>query len=139
MKATYESWVSWRAKTDYLWCSPKFNNEPQYDYVLVNTHEGTIFTQLVFIFILQISGKPYPIALIQPFKRVKTSGTILEKDKDLHFLRLHKEKETKTEFTFMRTILWGVVLIPALDKPDDYLVFDVCDSDIMLRVKELLH
>lgn len=141
IKAAYESRVTWRTNIDYLRCSPKFNEEPRYDNVLVNTTQGIIFAQLVFVFTLQISSEVYPIALIQPFKRAKATGATLQKDKDLRFFRLRKQKDVQTEFIFVRSIVCGVVLVPARDKdkPDDYLVFDVMDSDMLLRIKELLN
>ncbi|KAF8148377.1 hypothetical protein BJ912DRAFT_1125700, partial [Pholiota molesta] len=138
LKATYESWVSSRAVTDYLRCSPNFNHQPRYDHVIVNTPQGPIFAQLVFTFTLKIAKQQYPIALIQPFERVKSTGAQLKKDSDLRFLRLRKVKDTKTEFIFVRSIIRGLVIVPAFDKAEEYVVFDVLDSDMMLRVKEML-
>lgn len=138
IKATYESRINWRSTVDYLRCSPKFHGSPRHDHVLVNTAQGVIFAQLVFVFTMKISNGIYPIALIHPFAREKSKGANLQKDKDHGFLRLRKLKETKTEFIFSRSIIRGALLVPAKDVVDNYLVFHVADEDIAVRVREIL-
>ncbi|TFY76117.1 hypothetical protein EWM64_g7894 [Hericium alpestre] len=50
LKVTYESMVDWRAKTDYLRCSPLFHGSPRRDFVIVDMIRGNIFGQLLFMF-----------------------------------------------------------------------------------------
>lgn len=138
IKATYESRINWRSTVDYLRCSPEFINSPRHDHVLVNTAQGVMFAQLVFVFTMKISETIYPIALIHPFTREKSKGANLQKDKDHGFLRLRKLKDTKTEFIFARSIIRGVLLVPARDVVNNYLVFHVSDGDITVRVREIL-
>ena len=138
IKATYESKINWRSSVDYLRCSPDFNGSPRHDHVLVNTMQGIMFAQLLFVFTMKISDIIYPIALILPFTREKSKGANLQKDKDHGFLRLRKLKETKIEFIFARSIIRGALLVPARDVDDNYLVFHVSDTDIAARVREIL-
>ena len=133
---SYESRVTWKAITDYLRCSPNFFNAPQDDYVLVNTVQGVLFAQLVFVFSIQISETIYPLALIQGFGPAKPSPAQLRKDTDLRFLRLKKLK--KTELIFARSIIRGAVLLPAGDTDGDFIVFDLIESDMFMRIQEIL-
>ena len=138
IKTTYESKINWRSTVDYLRCSPKFNGSPRRDHVLVNTTQGVMFGQLVFVFTMKIYDTIYPIALIRPFAKEKGKGANLQKDKDHGFLRLRKLPGTKTEFIFARSIIRGALLVPARDADENYLVFHVADGDIMVRVREIL-
>ncbi|KAF8197090.1 hypothetical protein BJ912DRAFT_1020953 [Pholiota molesta] len=141
IKVAYESRINWKTSVDYLRCSPNFNHAARYDCVIVDTTSGVIFAKLALVFTIQISGNIYPLALVHPFTReyLKPKDSILlEKDKDLRFLRLRKLKDKKAEFIFARCIIRGVVLVPALDKEDNYLVFDMADTDITVRVREIL-
>ena len=135
---SYESRVTWKAIVDYLRCSPCFYNAPRYDYVLVNTVQGVIFAQLVFVFTVNFLETVYPIALIQGFAKANSSAAITKKDNDLRFLRLRKLKDTRTELIFVRSIIRGAILLPAGDKEGDYIVFDLVDSDMCMRIQELL-
>lgn len=128
-------------KVDHLRCHVSFNNAPRYDCVMLHTSSGPVFARLVFVFTLAISGIDYPIALVQPFARCKPAQNLLKKDQDLRFLRVRQVKEEKTEFIFARSIIRGAVLIPAGDEGltgSSYIVYDVLDSDMMLRVKSIL-
>lgn len=130
---SYESRITWRAVTDYLRCSPCFFNASRYDYVLINTAQGVLFAQLIFVFSVQFLETIYPMALIQG---LTPSATQRQKDKDLRFLRLKKLK--KTEFIFARSIIRGAVLLPAGDTNGDYIVFDLLDCDMCMRIQEIL-
>jgi hypothetical protein len=129
---SYESRITWKAVTDYLRCSPRFFDAPRYDYALINTAQGVLFAQLVFVFSIQLSETIYPMALIQGF----TPATRLQKDKDLRFLRLKKLK--KTELIFARSIIRGAVLLPAGDTDGDYIVYDLTDQDMCMRIQKIL-
>lgn len=133
---SYESCITWKAVTDYLRCSPCFFNAPRYDYVLINTAQGVLFAQLVFVFSIQFLETMYPMALVQCFTPAKPSGAQQKKDKDLRFLRLKKLK--RTELIFARSIIRGAVLLPAGDTNGDYIVFDLIDTDMCMRIQEML-
>jgi len=101
--------------------------------VLINTAQGVLFAQLIFVFSVQFLETIYPMALIQG---LTPSATQRQKDKDLRFLRLKKLK--KTEFIFARSIIRGAVLLPAGDTNGDYIVFDLLDCDMCMRIQEIL-
>lgn len=106
---------------------------------MVNTTEGVIFAQLIFVFTIKIADVIYPIALILPFTyNTSKSTTRQTKDKDLQFLRVRKPKDTGTEFIMARSIIRGAVLVPSYDADREYVVFDVLDSDTVVRVRRIL-
>ena len=39
----------------------------------------------------------------------------------------------------MRSIIRGAVLVPAFDKEGEYLVMDVLDADMFVRVRKMLN
>ena len=139
IKAQYESKVTWKTDTDFLRCSPKYYNHPRHDCVLLNTNDGPIFAQLVFIFVIKLDGKNYPIALIQAYEKPRSvPATLRKKDKDLGFLRLQQCKENHMEFFWVQSIIRGVVVVPAYDDRNHSIVFDILDADMVLRVLDIL-
>jgi hypothetical protein len=139
IKAQYESKVTWKVVTDYLRCSPKFYNQPRYDCVIINTADGYIFAQLALVFTIKINDRDYPIALIRAFERpVSVPRQIQQKDKDLHFLRLQQVKESQMEFVWAQSIVRGAVIVLANDLENHWIVFDVLDADMYLRVRDIL-
>ena len=134
LKATFESKVTCRAEVDYLRCSPCYHDQPRYDTVLINMNSKPAFAQLRFVFNVLLKGVSYLIAFVQPFKRVM--GRTLNHDKELGFLRLHKQH---AHFIWARSIIRGVPVFPAFDIEDDFIVFDVIDPDMALRVQEILN
>lgn len=81
----------------------------------------------------------YPLALVQPYPQVSpTSNPALQKDIDLRFLRLSKARDQDTEIVFVQSFVRGAVLIPAYDIDNHFLVFDVLDCDMAVRVREIL-
>src|SRR5579872_4392342 len=66
VRVKYKSLVDWTIKTNYLRCNPKFHGEPRYDFVIINPPKGGLaFAQLVLIFIINIRGQDYHLALVQ--------------------------------------------------------------------------
>ncbi|KAK0499677.1 hypothetical protein EDD18DRAFT_1102989 [Armillaria luteobubalina] len=88
IKVNYSSIVDWSLTTDILQCSPSFNYHPRYDFVLLETNQGPMFTQLVLIFKCIVHEKVYPLMLVQPFK--EAIGPITKKDRDLGFYRSYE-------------------------------------------------
>ena len=126
--------ITCQADVDYLRCNPNHYNQPRYDNVLVNTDSKPLFARLCFLLNLSLKGVPYFIAFVQPFKRVV--GRHRDKDKELGFLRLCKQP---AHFIWTRSIIRGVPIFPAFDIEDEYIVFDVIDPDMALRVQEILN
>lgn len=128
----------WQCHKDYLHCNLLFYNHPHYDCVMVNTADGAIFAQLVFIFIIFIHDTPYPIALVQAFdQQIGLDAFTRKKDSDLGLWRVQQCKKTNIEFIFARSIICGALIFPACDIEQDSVVCDVVDSDMMLRVEQL--
>ena len=139
IKTQYESKVTWKVVTDYLRCSPKFYNQPCYDFVIINTADGYIFAQLMLVFTIKINNKDYPIALVRAFERsVSVPRQIQQKDKDLHFLHLQQLKESQMEYVWAQSIVRGTVIVPANDLENHSIVFDVLDADMYLWVRDIL-
>ncbi|KAF7334738.1 hypothetical protein MSAN_02372200 [Mycena sanguinolenta] len=117
LKVFFQSFDNWANDTDYLRCSPSFHNRERYDATLVKTTTGNIFVRLTFVFTCTIEDKTYPFALVQALD--VGTGRRSAKDKALSFHRIR------------------ALLAPDFDKRGDYLVIDVVDSDMFLRLKEM--
>jgi len=135
LKANYESMVDWKLATDYLRCSPKFHNHPRYDCVIISTTEKIIFGQLIFVFTCTLDGSDasYPIALIHLFN--VPTGPPPQLDRDLGFLRLKKASPNACEFISIHSIIRGALLAEDFANPGDFLVIDILDADMFLRLK----
>jgi hypothetical protein len=79
--------VTWKQEIDHLRCSPEFNKQPRYDCVMLQTHDGVIFTQLRFAFTVLVNEELVPVILVQAFDRWQDPG-YQKKDKDLGLIRL---------------------------------------------------
>lgn len=124
---------------DILRCNPDWKSGPRRNCVMVDTKGGMVFAQLVFVFTIKIAKVVYPIAMILPFRySVAKSKARQEKDLDMQFLRVRKPKDSETEFVSARSIVRGAVLVQAYDANDEYIVFDVLDSDLVVRVRDII-
>lgn len=139
IKAQYESKVTWKTDMDYLQCSPKYYNHLQYDCILLNTDNGPVFAQLVFVFTITLDRKSYPIALVQAYEQPRSvSATLYKKDKDLGFLCFQQCKENQMEFVWAQSIIWGAVIVPDFDNKNHSIVFDILDADMAFHVMDIL-
>lgn len=136
LKVDYTSVVSWMPKTDYLRCNPSFYGQPRYDCVMVNVDGGKVmFARLVFMFTCTFQESVEPLALIQAFDA--PTGTRSRKDRELGLYRVRARPRQQSEFIPLQSIIRGALLCQAGDEPDEFLVFDVADTDIFIRMKEL--
>lgn len=135
MKVDYESMVDWRQWTDYLRCSPMFHGKPRYDCIIINTMDGLIMGQLVFMFTCEVSKTPYPLALIRPFEPPGSQPTI--KDRELGFYRFRAKPRGSCEFFSVQSIVRGVLLVEDKTRYGEYLVLDSVDPDMFLCMKAL--
>jgi hypothetical protein len=133
LKVHYESTVTWKLMSDYLRCSPQFHNHPRYDHVLIRTTDKFIFAQLIYIFSSVVGDATYPLALIQPLD--SPTGARRLKDKDLGFFRLRARPRASSEFIYVRSIVRGALVARDFEKPGDFLVIDLVDPDMFLRLK----
>lgn len=127
--------VDWQQKVDYLRCHPIFHGNPRFDHIIVKTASGHIFAQLVFLFNCVVDGTTYPIALIQPFDA--PAGPRQSKDKDLCFYRVRRNARISCEFISTRSIVRGALLVEDYERVGDFLVMDLVDTDMFLRMKAI--
>jgi hypothetical protein len=132
VKSYYESHVDWKAKTDYLRCSPNFYLQEQYDCVIIHNTERDFFVQLAFIFTYSFDDVVLPIALVHPFSEVRT---LQNKDKALNLHRMRMRPRGDAMFISVRSICHGAFLVSENSNNGDYLVVDVVDTDMFLRIR----
>ncbi|KAJ7727715.1 hypothetical protein B0H16DRAFT_1665589 [Mycena metata] len=134
LEVHYQSLSDWTPTADYLRCNPKFQGHPRYDCVLVKTTQKAIFAQLIYLFSCMVEGKSHPFTLILPFDA--PAGPTRRKDRLLRFRRVRAKARKVTEFISVHSIIRGAVLVPDFDKAGEFIVFDVLDGDISLRLKD---
>ncbi|KAF7302767.1 hypothetical protein HMN09_00911800 [Mycena chlorophos] len=135
LRIFYESVDDWSDKTDYLRCNPNFYGESRYDCALIRrTQDEESFVRLRYLFRIKIGTKTYPLALVQRMERPKRQRSA--RDKALKLYRL--SAKDVFEFIPVQSIIRGVVLAPAFDKQNEYMVADLLDHDMFFRLEERL-
>ncbi|KAJ7862034.1 hypothetical protein B0H14DRAFT_2575682 [Mycena olivaceomarginata] len=81
------------------------------------------------------STKPHPFALILPLDA--PTGRARKLDKALRFRRVQAKRRKHSEFISVHSIICGAVLVPDIDKPGEFIVFDVLDTDTSRRLQDL--
>lgn len=140
MRVDYESKATWRKVTDKLRCNPDFFGEPRYDVVLVNMDGNqTSFCRLVCIFTCTIPQhrSPYALALVQPYKQIRSTGTDAQVDRDLGLCRVQESPQRDTIIVPVRSILRGAILIQDTLRRNHSLVVDTLDEDMFLRLIDM--
>ncbi|KAF8157464.1 hypothetical protein K438DRAFT_1910064 [Mycena galopus ATCC 62051] len=135
LKIFYQSLDDWSDEADYLRCHPNFHKRPRFDGALVLTPTGNIFVQLRHVFEVLANGKTYPFALVQPLD--SPVGQIPAKDKALKLFRARAKPRQASEFIPVRSIIRGAVLVPDSEKNRDFIVMDVVDGDMFLRLQDM--
>lgn len=134
MKSLYESLVDWKLKTDYLRCNADFHGNIRYDCVIISSSEHNFFARLLMVFTYKCHDATFPFALIQPFTDVRYQR---KKDTDLKLHRLQPKTLQHSIFVPARSICRGALLVPAFDAKNEYIVVDVLDTDMFLRIREM--
>jgi hypothetical protein len=125
----------WEDYADYLRCSPDFHGHPRYDAVIIKTVSGTMFARLIFVFGFKVKDKIYRFALIQPLDA--GTGPLSPKDKALGFYRVREKPRRDSEFIPVESIIRGALLASDSNKNGEFLVVDVVDSDMFLRLQSM--
>lgn len=128
--------MTWKLQIDHLRCSPEFHSHPRYDCIIFRTHDGPIFAQLKFAFTVVSDDDIIPIVLVQAFDK-HDSSLFRKKDGDLELIRLRQRSVQQAELFFARSIIRGAVIFPAYDEEKDSILFDILDTDMFLRSKEI--
>ncbi|KAJ7266146.1 hypothetical protein C8J57DRAFT_1450596 [Mycena rebaudengoi] len=136
LKVFFQSLDNWEDEADYLHCSPLFYGHPRYDAAIVEMSTGTLFTQLIYIFTCRIGDTVHAFALTQPMDA--GTGQLTAKDKALGFYNVQAKPRQNSEFISVHSIIRGALLVPAGDKHGEFLVVDVVDTDMFLRLKSIL-
>jgi hypothetical protein len=120
---------------DIVHCNPRFHDRERRDFVIVQTTNGCIFAQLLFIFSYSVADRIFTVCSVRPLDA--PIRTLPSKDRDLGLRRVRARPIT--EFIFARSILRGAPLIQDFDKAGDYFVMDVVDhtGDLFLRCNEI--
>ncbi|KAK7000821.1 hypothetical protein R3P38DRAFT_3327544 [Favolaschia claudopus] len=121
LKVFFQSLETWIEDADYLRCSPSFHNSERYDAALVKTVDGHIFARLVYVFTHKIEDKTHPFAL----------------DKALGLYRVRERQRKECEFISVHSIVRGAFIVPDFSRKGDYLVVDIIDADMFLRLRGL--
>ncbi|KAF8195254.1 hypothetical protein K438DRAFT_1906569 [Mycena galopus ATCC 62051] len=124
LKIFYQSLNDWSDEADYLHCHPNFHKHPRFDGAL-----------LIHVFEVLANGKTYPFALVQPLD--SPVGQIPAKDKALKLFRARAKPRQASEFIPVRSIIRGAVLVPDSEKHRDFIVMDVVDGDMFLRLQDM--
>ncbi|KAJ6611518.1 hypothetical protein B0H10DRAFT_2165819 [Mycena sp. CBHHK59/15] len=135
LKVHFESMGDWTYTADYLRCNPNFHGQARYDAALVKTTDKPIIVQLIYMFSCTVEGKSHPFALVLPLDA--RTGSLGRKDKALRLYRVHAKPRRNTEFISVHSIIRGVLLAPDFEKPGEFLVIDIVDTDISLRLKSM--
>ncbi|PBK81617.1 hypothetical protein ARMGADRAFT_947935 [Armillaria gallica] len=136
LKSYYTSLADWRPTTDILRCSPSFNHCPHYDFVLAQTEARPLFAQLVMIFECNVHGKTFPLMLVWPFNQ-PAGGQSKQKDQDLELYRVKTKPNGPPCLISIYSVLPGALLIEDTAAPKEYLVVDMVDLDMFLRMQSL--
>ena len=125
--------VNWYVKTDYLRCNPKFCGNPQYNFVIMNLPWGHVFAQLVFVFVCQVNGRDYHLALAQLLEKQSWATTrVIDRSLSIH--RWHIQAQNRCEVIPLDSIICGAVLVADTRYAWDYFVIDMLDEDMFLWV-----
>ncbi|KAK7680232.1 hypothetical protein QCA50_016741 [Cerrena zonata] len=134
LKVNYESMVSWKICTDLLRCNPNFQEKPRYDYIMVDTGQGHIYAQLLYMFKCTVGDNLYPLALIHPYD-AGIPGPRCRKDKDLELRRIWPKPQIESEFISLHSVIQGALVVSDFETNTDYFVVDTLDTDMFLRLR----
>ncbi|KAJ7919809.1 hypothetical protein B0H13DRAFT_1988027 [Mycena leptocephala] len=135
LKVFFKSLDNWVGNVDYLRCNPSFHNRPRFDGALVKTVAGDIFVQLIYVFAISVNNEKQCFALVQPLDAPR--GALSAKDKALGFYRVRAKPRQASEFIPVRSIIRGALLASDSSRPGDFLVIDLVDVDMWLRLKQM--
>ncbi len=145
MKSNYASVADWTSKTDILRCTPDFYNHPRYDFVLLDTNDGPVFARLILVFECIVCGSKFPLLLVQPLDN-KPGRVHYREDNDLGFYRVREQKRSASRLYSIYSVIRGTLIVedfgftPLSEDGEliqEYLVVDVVDSDMFLRMQTL--
>ncbi|KIY69438.1 hypothetical protein CYLTODRAFT_228753 [Cylindrobasidium torrendii FP15055 ss-10] len=158
LRVAYPSEVDWDLHTDLLRSNPWFNHNVRYDCVLVDDPSGgpPFFARLVSVFrCFPYEGSSFSVvaALVHPYTQPLEHNERKKKlDLDLRFYRVRSRPRQQTMFISVAHIARGALLAedhmgqppivlsgwkPDFSRIQDYLVVDLVDEDMFIRMQSL--
>ena len=134
MKVDYTSVVDWRTCTDQLCCNPLFHGHERYDHALIEDGGDHLFVHFLHLFQVKFGTRLHSLAYVKPYCR--PSGRMRCKDRDLGTYRLQLQA-SQSRIISLESVVCGALIVPDVDKPEEYLVVDTVDTDMFLRMKQL--
>ena len=134
LRVYYQSEETWRKAQNILHCSPSYRGKARRDHVIVNTVDGPMFAQLLFMFTYMVGNIQHPFIVIHPYDGAVEAQDI---DKELGFYRL-RLSEIDAEVFPAHTIIRGALVVPDYATPggSDSFVIDT-DPDMFCRLNSL--
>jgi len=139
MRVSYQSMIDWRLTTDLLRANPDFHHRPRYDYVIIQASDTEVmFAQILYIFGVTINNTEEHVALVLPFDETPDRQHC-ERDEALRFTRVQARHRSKATLVHVESIVRGAVLVKDFEAEhgDEYIVMDVLDADLWLRMKSV--
>ncbi|KAJ3540473.1 hypothetical protein NMY22_g4276 [Coprinellus aureogranulatus] len=144
VKVDYVSYEDATVATDYLRMNASFHSRERFDCGLFSVYgHSFVFAQMVAVLGVELDGVEYLVAVILPYDE-KLTGSTREKqqrDRDLMFHRLRaRPRKADSAVVLARTLVRGALLVPDFAEKwpgDEYLVMDVVDADMWLRMKDI--
>ena len=127
--------VDWKLSTDRLRCNKSFHGHERQDHALVRTEHGHFFVHLLHLFQVTVGTQSHALAFVESYCR--PSGSMRRKDKDLGFYRL-RSKTNKYEIISLESVVRGALIVPDVNNPEESFVVDTVDTDMFLRMKNLI-
>ncbi|KAH6895078.1 hypothetical protein BKA70DRAFT_1570479 [Coprinopsis sp. MPI-PUGE-AT-0042] len=147
IKVNYVSKEDSTLATDFLRMNRNFHSKERYDSCLLNVDDTrVVFGQMVAVLGVMVSNKEHLLAVVLPYdEKLSEQGDLAlqrlrkQRDKDLRFHRLRARNMKKSTVVFAASILRGALLVSDYSCPhgDEYLVVDVVDQDMWLRMKTM--
>ena len=96
-----------------------------------------MFAKLLYVFSIIVGDRTYGLAMVQSFDAY--TGPVRRKDTELGLYRLGMKPRGSAEIISLESIERGALLVSDFDteREDEFLVVDVLDGDMFLRVKEM--
>ena len=127
--------VDWKLSTDRLCCNKSFHGHEWRDHALVKTEHGHFFVRLLRLFQVTVGTQSHALAFVESYCR--PSGSMRRKDKDLGLYRL-RSKTNKYEIISLESVVCGALIVPDVNNPEESFVVDTVDTDMFLRMKNLI-
>lgn len=120
-----------------------FHRHPRYDCAIIQRSASDFFFgRLLALFMLTVNGRGLSLAFVLPFEPIYTHRNRKVSDVELELLRLREMPTANAVFVSIYSIIRGAVLIQsgeeAPHRSSDFFLFDMLDSDMFLRSREIL-